>query len=225
MKRSGAGPAVAAAVVIAGSLLGCAGASGGVRTEAPANAAATDPAEPVAATAAPAAAAAPPPGRSEATASPYAGLDARDIKALDDAEVASLLAGEGLGFAQAAELNGIPGPRHVLDAADALALTDEQRRRVQEVFDAMQADAVRLGRELVEAERALDRRLAGGQATPAEVEARVVALGTLRGRLRNVHLQAHLQTAPLLTDHQRMLYRRIRGYGEAGHGNHHDEAP
>ena len=145
--------------------------------------------------------------------SPYTGEERRDIKALDEAEVKGLLAGEGLGFALAAELNGLPGPRHVLDSGDALELDPEQRTRIQAIFDSMNAEAVRLGTAIVEGERELDRLLAGGAATPEAVAERVVALGTLRGQLRNTHLQAHLTTAPLLTEHQRLRYREIRGYG------------
>lgn len=44
--------------------------------------------------------------------SPYAGLPAREIKALSPEEIADLAAGRGMGLALAAELNGYPGPRH-----------------------------------------------------------------------------------------------------------------
>lgn len=57
---------------------------------------------------------------------PYAGLETRQIKALSGEPVAELRAGEGMGLALAAELNGYPGPRHVLDLANQLGLTDEQ---------------------------------------------------------------------------------------------------
>lgn len=148
-----------------------------------------------------------------AAPSPYVAEASRDIKALDDAEVAGLLAGEGMGFALAAELNGLPGPRHVLDAAGELELDSDQRVRVQAIFEAMNSEAVRLGSAIVEGERELDRLFGSGAATATEVAERTVALGTVRGRLRNAHLQAHLETARVLTEHQRMRYREIRGYG------------
>jgi len=44
---------------------------------------------------------------------PYAGLETREIKALSPEEVEELLAGEGLGYALAAELNRYPGPREI----------------------------------------------------------------------------------------------------------------
>ena len=48
---------------------------------------------------------------------PYAGQQARAIKSLSDEDIAALLKGEGMGMAAAAELNGYPGPAHVLQLA------------------------------------------------------------------------------------------------------------
>ncbi len=61
--------------------------------------------------------------------SPYVGQEARGIKALSQDDVEGLLAGAGSpfgGMAKPAELNGYPGPRHVLDAVKAVEfeLTD-----------------------------------------------------------------------------------------------------
>lgn len=49
---------------------------------------------------------------------PYAGMQTRPIKALSDEQIADLQAGRGMGLALAAELNGYPGPAHVLELAD-----------------------------------------------------------------------------------------------------------
>src|SRR4051794_16460011 len=46
----------------------------------------------------------------EKTASPYAGQQARSIKALSEDDVASLRNGDGMSMAKAAELNSYPGP-------------------------------------------------------------------------------------------------------------------
>jgi hypothetical protein len=61
--------------------------------------------------------------------SPYSGEERREIKALSKEEVNGYLSGDGMGFAKVAELNHHPGPRHVLELADQLQLSDEQRRR------------------------------------------------------------------------------------------------
>ena len=57
---------------------------------------------------------------------PYAGLEGRPIKALSERQVADLKAGRGMGLALAAELNGYPGPSHLVELSDQLALTAEQ---------------------------------------------------------------------------------------------------
>lgn len=143
---------------------------------------------------------------------PYAGLEERTIKALSAEERRELLEGEGMGLALAAELNGYPGPKHVLELADSLALDAEQRERVEAVRRRMRERAVELGRQVVEAEQALDSLFASGAATAPEVEARAEAIGRLRGRLRAVHLTAHLETRRLLTLRQARRYDRLRGY-------------
>lgn len=143
---------------------------------------------------------------------PYAGLQEREIKAISPEEVAGLRAGEGLGMALAAELNGWPGPKHVLELADPLGLGAEQRTAVEEVRARMEAEAVRLGVELLEAEAELDRRFAHGHAPADDVTALSVRIGELRGRLRAVHLTAHLETRALLEGHQVEAYNRLRGY-------------
>src|SRR4051812_3010102 len=88
--------------------------------------------------------------------SPYAGMQNRSIKALSDQQVADLEAGRGMGLAMAAELNGYPGPSHVLELADKLELTPDQRRRIKALFDAMKAEAVPLGSKLIEQEADLE---------------------------------------------------------------------
>src|SRR5262245_16444192 len=91
---------------------------------------------------------------------PYAGLQARSLKALSDEQVADLKAGRGMGLALAAELNGYPGPKHVLELAQELKLTAAQRLRTQQLHDAMTAEAVPLGQQLIAAETDLDRQFA-----------------------------------------------------------------
>ena len=54
--------------------------------------------------------------------SPYAGQVNAPIKALTAEEQAALLDGQGAGFAKAAELNGYPGPKHVLELSAQLGL-------------------------------------------------------------------------------------------------------
>jgi hypothetical protein len=89
----------------------------------------------------------------EMPATPYAGQQTRTIKALSDDEIAALRNGEGMGMAKAAELNGYPGPIHVLALAAQLGLTESQHREVTAIFERMSAAAKLLGGELIARER------------------------------------------------------------------------
>ncbi len=156
------------------------------------------------------------------TEAPYAGRQDRAIAALSAEDVAQIEAGAGWGLALPAELNGWPGPAHVLEAADELGLSPEQRAAVEAIHARMKADAIAAGAAFLAAERALDAAFAEGAPTPADIAALSAQAGAARARLRAVHLSAHLETAPLLTRHQTMLYARLRGYadGDARHHGH-----
>jgi Spy/CpxP family protein refolding chaperone len=152
--------------------------------------------------------------------SPYQGQEARKIKALSDDEAAGFLEGKGMGLARTAELNHYPGPRHVLDLADDLELTAEQKRQTEALYTAMKADAVPLGRRLVELERALEERFASGAINETELRRAVEEIARTQGDLRVVHLKAHLAQHEVLSAGQRASYDRLRGYGGAGRQNH-----
>jgi Spy/CpxP family protein refolding chaperone len=150
------------------------------------------------------------------TLSPYADQRDRAIKALSPEEIDGYLQGKGMGLARAAELNGYPGPRHVLDLADQLGLTDAQRQATDAVFAAMQAEARQKGRELVEQERSLDQLFAERAVSPESLRKSLDRIGVLQGQLRAAHLQAHLQEAAILSAEQNAHYEVLRGYGAAG---------
>ena len=152
--------------------------------------------------------------------SPYAGMQARPVKALSDQQLADLRAGRGMGMALPAELNGYPGPVHVLELADRLGLTTEQRERVQALREAMTAEAVLLGARLIAEEVALDREFAARTATAASLEAATAAIGRTQAALRAAHLRYHLITVKLLTPEQLRRYGELRGYG-SGATRHH----
>ena len=146
------------------------------------------------------------------TASPYAGQERRAIKALSPTEIEDLLAGRGMGLAKAAELNGYPGPAHVLELADCLQLTPEQRTATQALFERMNQDARRLGAAIVAAEHDLERDFAERRLGERELQARLDTLGALQAELRFMHLRAHLAQAAVLTPEQIARYDALRGY-------------
>jgi Spy/CpxP family protein refolding chaperone len=159
--------------------------------------------------------------------SPYAGLEQRTIKALSEEQILDLRAGRGMGLALAAELNGYPGPRHVLDLADQLGLTDEQRRRVLELFGEMERGAIEIGQRIIQEEAALDRLFAEARAAQRSVRLRTRTIASLEGELRAHHLGYHLAMHSLLTPEQVERYQELRGYARAsiphpdGHGTGH----
>lgn len=170
------------------------------------------------------------PAAASAQHSPYAGgHEEREIKALSPEETEQLLSGEGMGLALPAELNGYPGPKHVIELADELELTGEQRDAVSKVFDAMFRKAIDLGFEIVAAERRLDALFAHAEATPEALRAALEQAEALRADLRYTHLAAHLETKALLTEHQIHRYTQLRGYGAEGHhpgpGHEHGHPP
>lgn len=144
--------------------------------------------------------------------SPYAGFQQRAVKALSDQQVADLLAGRGMGFALAGEMNGYPGPLHVLELADQLQLTQDQRQRMQELVDAMKSEAVWAGEKLIEQEGALDREFADRSISPESLTALTTRIGEIHGQLRAIHLKYHLTSAEVLSMHQRHRYAELRGY-------------
>jgi Spy/CpxP family protein refolding chaperone len=143
------------------------------------------------------------------TAQPYAGFEVRALKALSDRQVDDLRAGRGMGLALAAELNGYPGPMHVLELKDRLKLTAEQEAKAQELHAAVKAEQPKSTR-LLEAERRLERLFADRVATEANVRAAVAEIERARAEVRLVHLLTHLRTRDVLTEDQRRIYHQAR---------------
>jgi hypothetical protein len=147
-------------------------------------------------------------------------MQTRSIKALSEQQIADLSAGRGMGLALAAELNGYPGPAHILELADRLDLSTDQRTRVQGLFDSMKAEAVPLGSRLLQQEAEFDREFANHAVTPESLKASTAAIAVTQGVLRETHLKYHLLTGEVLTPPQMMKYAELRGYG-SGHHHHH----
>ncbi len=147
--------------------------------------------------------------------SPHDPGPADSVRTLDPSEIDDLLSGAGMGMARAAEFNSYPGPLHVLELADSLTLTPEQRAVTEDFFDAMRAEAIARGHAILAAEQELDAMFAAGS-PEADLEQQVERIGELRGGLRWVHLRTHLRMREVLTPHQVRVYDRLRGYGADG---------
>jgi hypothetical protein len=144
--------------------------------------------------------------------SPYAGMQTRPVKALTEQQIADVRAGRGMGMALPAELNGYPGPIHVLELADGLDLNREQRQGVQRLYEAMKVEANSVGQKLLDAETALDLAFRNRSITPDRLVELTAQIGRLQGELRAVHLKYHLTTAELLGSEQSKRYAELRGY-------------
>jgi Spy/CpxP family protein refolding chaperone len=142
----------------------------------------------------------------------YAGEEKREIKALSAEETKQYLAGAGMGYAKAAELNSYPGPMHVLELADKLALTPEQRSATAKLMDAHKAEARKIGTKLVDAERTLDSLFRNGSASEESLARAVAQAAALEGEYRLAHLETHRRMRALLTDEQVARYDVLRGY-------------
>jgi len=152
--------------------------------------------------------------------SPYRDQASTEIRALSEKEILELREGRGMGLARAAELNGYPGPRHVLDAAQAgrLHLSADQAQRVRLLFDGMAHEAQRLGGLILREEQGLENEFRAGRIGEADLKTRVDRIATLQGQLRAVHLRAHLGTRSVLSEDQIQHYNELRGYtGAAPH--------
>ena len=154
-------------------------------------------------------------------AQPYAGEHKREIKALSDQEVKQYLSGAGMGYARAAELNGYPGPMHVLELASELKLSPEQGDRMKRLMDQHKSEARAIGARLVEAERTLDLLFRSGKAEPKALADSVLNVAHLQGEYRLSHLQTHVRTKELLSDEQVAIYMKSRGYANERSHKHH----
>ena len=144
--------------------------------------------------------------------SAYSGEQQRAIKSLSQQEIDDYLSGAGMGYAKAAEFNSYPGPRHVLELAEQLNLTEQQASRSKELFEAMRKDAVRLGTAIVEQENALNKLFAQHTISPKKLSEAIGHIAVLQGELRAVHLSAHLAMKELLSQQQIEKYDELRGY-------------
>lgn len=150
---------------------------------------------------------------------PYAGQQERRISSLSEQDIASLEKGEGWGLAKPAELNGYPGPAHVLEFADQLNLDELQMQGVEDAYGKMKSKAIELGKALVRAEAALDEAFDSGDITREVLDERLRVAEQIRAMLRSVHLDAHLQVTPILTEDQKRQYAELRGYS-GDHSEH-----
>ncbi len=147
-------------------------------------------------------------------AAPYAGSQKREIASLSEQDLMALREGKGWGLALPAEVNGAPGPSHLLELSEELDLTTAQVSAITTIYDEMTAAAISAGEAFITAEKALNDAFKRGGLEEVELAKLAGEAGDARTKLRLIHLAAHLKTLPVLTDEQIAGYSRLRGYGD-----------
>ncbi len=144
--------------------------------------------------------------------SKYTGQEKRDIKSLSNDDIKELRAGAGWGLAKAAELNGLPGPKHILEMKKEIELTTEQEKMVSALYKDMNKEAIELGNKLIEYEKELNNRFSERNINEKELEELLIKISEIYKSLRYTHLSAHLKTPSILTEDQIEKYNKLRGY-------------
>jgi len=144
--------------------------------------------------------------------SKYAGEEKREIKSLSATDIEELQNGKGWGLAKAAELNGVPGPVHLLEMKEEIDLSAEQIEAIEYIYGKMKQEAVPLGLELIELERELNTQFANQTITNDLLRQILEKISQVHRQLRYVHLSTHLKTPGILKSEQITLYNKLRGY-------------
>ncbi|MFV8830339.1 hypothetical protein [Alkalihalobacterium sp. APHAB7] len=161
----------------------------------------------------------------EAVTSPYVELTNQEIKALPEGRIQALLNGAGAGYALSAELNSYPGPLHTLELALELSLSDEQKEKTEKLYNGMKEEAQKIGEQIVNLELQLENAFRSKTITKNDVDNMTNQISILDGKLRSVHLNAHIDMIDVLTNEQIKLYDELRGYSSdhdhTDHNHHH----
>jgi len=145
---------------------------------------------------------------------PYAGMQNRAIKSLSDNDINELRRGAGWGLALAAELNGMPGPTHLLELKDQIPLALEQVAKTQALLNEMRKAALPTGERLIAAEKALEAAFANGKVDESSLRRLLADSEAARSELRFIHLSQHYKTVQFLKPEQIKRYNILRGYAE-----------
>jgi len=144
--------------------------------------------------------------------SKYAGEEKREIKSLSATDIEELQNGKGWGLAKAAELNGVPGPVHLLEMKEEIDLSAKQIRAIEDIYKKMKQEAIPLGLELIELEMELNNQFANRTITDELLRQILQRIAQVHRQLRYVHLSTHLKTPDILKSEQITLYNKLRGY-------------
>ncbi len=152
--------------------------------------------------------------------STYAGQEQRDIKSLSHDDISELQRGGGWGLAKTAELNGVPGPVHLLELKDQIPLTDSQVSELTKIYKTMKTQAIDFGLKLISLEHKLEQHFQKRTINDSILRSSLDEISIVRGRLRYTHLAAHLKTPEILSEAQIRKYNALRGYSSSDPCSH-----
>jgi hypothetical protein len=144
----------------------------------------------------------------------YAGMQNRAIKSLSDNDINELQRGGGWGLALAAELNGMPGPSHLLELKDKIPLASDQVDKTQVLLNEMRKAAIPTGERLIAAEKALESAFASEKVDEPSLRRLIAESESARSELRFIHLSQHYKTVQFLKPEQIKRYNILRGYAD-----------
>ena len=110
------------------------------------------------------------------------------------------------------ELNGVPGPIHLLEMKDEIDLNESQRSAIGAIYRRMKSKAILHGERLIDLERRLESGFRDRTITDALLRASLSAIAETKKELRYVHLAAHIETLKVLSEKQIRNYNALRGY-------------
>ena len=142
----------------------------------------------------------------------YSGQENRTIKSLSTDDIAELKRGDGWGQAKAAELNGVPGPKHLLQMKNEIGLDETQYSAINEVYHQMKSQAVLQGERLIALEQHLGSGFRNRTITDVMLRKTLNGIAETKSELRYVHLAAHLRMLEVLSEEQIRTYNELRGY-------------
>lgn len=144
--------------------------------------------------------------------SAYSGQEKRKIKSLSKSDLDELRSGKGWGLAKVAELNGFPGPSHLLEMKEEIKLSKEQLNQIEQLYAQMKKEAISLGLKLIELEKELDESFANKTINENRLAKLLEKIAKVYRDIRYIHLSVHLKTPKILTIEQINTYNKLRGY-------------
>lgn len=147
--------------------------------------------------------------------SKYIGQENEIIKSLSSEDIESLETGTGDAFgsmAKLAELNGYPGPRHILDLGKELGLTTVEKEYIIIIYNDMKREALISGQEILQIEKTANELFANKSISDSELQRLIIKSAENYGKLRYIHLTTHLKIMDILSQEQIILYNTLHDY-------------